>query len=231
MSLFHNITKEIQDKELHSTEDSYITIIKQTKNTIEFFDATDGEEDARTIKLKDPNNITRYYLNKLIIFSDAYKKDKSLFKISKKKLIEYLFANTDKNMLMSVQAIAIITGDEEDTDSIYSDPRIIDGIEDMHDFPMPDQIGLTWWNKDVIILNAQAIQEVAIETNADNYFDNKDEVNIGILCTLLHEIRHTAQNNLWLPKEILSSYSSDPEEDAEQYAILWFEEHKANILR
>lgn len=231
MSLYDTIVADIKKKERQSTDNSYVTIIKHTKHSIEFFDATDGEEDARTFILKDPDTITRNYLNHLVILSDAYKKDKSLFKISKKKLVDYLLTQTDKNMLMSLQAIAIITGDEEDTDSLYLDPRIEDGLENMHDFPRANQIGLTWWDKDIVLINAQAIQEVALESNADGYFNDKDEINIGILNTLLHEIRHVAQNNFWLPEDILSSYSSDPEEDAERYAILWFEQHKTNILR
>ena len=64
-----------------------------------------------------------------------------------------------------------------------------------------------------------------------NETEIKKETSLGIVVTMLHEIRHAAQNNSYLPEEILDLISEDEEVDAEEYARNWFEQYPTYILK
>lgn len=223
---FKKIISEIHFDVNHtSTLDNYVTIQKETEHTISIFDALNGEAEARPYTIRDPKTIDAKYLSSIIRISDEANKLNPT--IDTTKLIAYL-DKLDKNMLMTVQRICFITDDEEENDSIYKDPLFAEGIEAGHGIG-PNQIGVTWWDMDVIVINLKNIKETTEEIVYDEYeFDS--EFNIGILTTIVHEIRHSAQNNMYLPEKYINPISIDPEADAEEYARNWVDTHHESIL-
>ena len=234
-NLFQTIVKNIEYDSLHSTQDNYIVIEEQDNNHITIFDAIDGEINSLTYTIYNPNLINKEYITKRVIFSDDALYKSSLFRLDIEAIIDYLTNKVDKNMLLTIEKIAFVTNEEAEDDSIFKDKNIEEGLLAGHCFPDENDIGLLWWDENIILINTQAIQNNATynlrEMCITNETEIKKETSLGIVVTMLHEIRHAAQNNSYLPEEILDLISEDEEVDAEEYARNWFEQYPTYILK
>ena len=230
MNLFKQICNSIE-KEAQSTADKedYITIEDKNDVSITVFDFMDVEETNRFFTIRNPKHINREYLDSILRISDCVK-DSSV-DLDREKMLDYLDKEVDKDMLMTVQRIVFVTGDEEDEDSLYKDKLISEAqFEAGHDLPFDNLYGVRWWDYDVVVTNIKALKE---ELDSVGIPDNsmEEKLNEGVMVTMLHEIRHCAQANRFLPASVLKPVSYDSEVDAEEYAQGFYERHPADIIK
>lgn len=234
-NLFKSIVKKIEYDALHSTNDNYVTIQEQDDNHITIFDALTGEINSATYTIYNPTIINRKYVEKRILFSDDALQKSSLYPICPEAIIDYISNKVDKHMLLTIEKFVFITDEEEEDDSIYLDKSIENGLIAGHSFPDENTIGIYWIDENIVLVNIKAVQDNAIfalqQLNITNETEYKKETSIGIITTLLHEIRHAAQINSYLPEDILNPISDDDEIDAEEYARTWFEKHPMYVLK
>lgn len=224
--IYKEICKAIfQDEKDTINKEDFITVEDYNERFITVYDEYHGYMNSRRYTIRNPKKIDEKYLSSLILISDDAKKLNPTIDI--KKVIAYL-DKLDKNMLMTVQRICFITNEEEDTDTIYQDELFAEGIEAGHGIN-DNQIGITWWDMDIILINLKAIQEISKEFSYDKY-DFQKEYNLGILTTIVHEIRHCAQENPYLEEKYINPLSIDPEADAEEYARNYVDNHHQSIL-
>lgn len=226
-TLYQRICEDIlaDEKTTADSHDNFIAIEQQDNVSISVYDSMDGYLDGRRYTIRNPEHITKEWLSSIILVSDKAKKLSPA--IDKEKVVCYLDA-LDKNLLMTVRRICFITDEEDEDDSINQDELFSEGIEAGHGIN-DDQVGITWWDMDVILINLKAIKDVSKELAYDEY-EFLREYNTGVLSTLVHEIRHTAQENPYLPEGCLKPVSPFPEEDAEEYARKWVDNHPDYIL-
>ena len=241
MMLFESICKAIEEdeKRTQNRDYGYITIEERDANHITVYDAMDSTDDnpaeERRYTIHNPESMDRDYFSSLVLFSDSAKDFLSELPVDKDSVVDYLNQNMDKNMLMTVDRILFVTDEEEDTDSLFKNERIAEAtFEAGHWFPCNGSIGLTWWDYDIICINVKAIKEVTDDLTKE-YGMTKNEVhkelNYGVLGTLVHEVRHTAQDNPYLPEEILQFKGADKEDDAERYARDWVDTHYREVVK
>ena len=53
----------------------------------------------------------------------------------------------------------------------------------------------------------------------------RDCYNYGFVTTIIHELRHLAQQNPYLPEDVLQQEDEDEEEDAEMFARNFCDDH------
>ena len=243
MSLYDFMRQNIlEDAKLtKDNRDNYIVVEEDDTASISVYDALDGEVNDSRYTIRNPLFINRGHLNFMLRISDSAKQlDCS---VDKDQLLNYLDKKIDKNMLCKLQRILIVTGDEEDTDSLYKDGYIAGAqFEAGHDLPYENQVGLYWKEYDVALVNLKTIVNTAKE-EALVYGDSRErclkEIGIQVAATLVHEFRHSAHSNPYLPKEILNpvikkdnSMDSDEWEDkeCEEYARKWVDLHPPGRL-
>ena len=136
-------------------------------------------------------------------------------------------------MLMTVSRIVFIYDDEADWDELFEDERIGNLLEEQN-FPDDGQLGITWATANICIVHVRNIVEGTqklFETGQLYAWEKAGCINEGILTTIAHEIRHIAQNNPYLPENVLGQSPDDSDEDdAEAFAQNFLEEHSAYCL-
>ena len=89
-----------------------------------------------------------------------------------------------------------------------------------------------WYDACKVFVNIEEIIKVTksmLEEGILYDYEVTDCINQGIIETLIHELRHLAQANPYLPEELLKQ-KGDDEEDAEQYARTFYAENLMNIV-
>lgn len=82
-------------------------------------------------------------------------------------------------------------------------------------------VGLMWYSNQTVLINIGTILNCEKELLDDGTiydWELDDDINAGICKTLVHEIRHLAVANPFLPEEFLGKTVADDEIDAEEYA-------------
>lgn len=178
--------------------------------------------------LHNPKYMKKDFLTKRIFFTEEAKKLE--YSVNVSKLVDWLYANLPKEMYMTLEKLVFCTGSEEELDNLYEDNYFRELLEE-HDLPI-DGLGITWHSAHIVCVNlSEHINTSKDMAENDEIFDHEigEVINYGILTTVIHEIRHLAQGNLYLPEEILQQ-TSDDETDAEEYARKFYAKHPAWIL-
>ena len=236
MSLFKDMCNDIRmdEKKTENDDYEYIMVEEEADDHITVFDSMEGEVDSKRYTIRNPEYMDRDYFRSIVDFSDCAEAYRKEMPIDKEKVVEYLDGHMDKNMLMTVDRILFVTGDEEDDDKIFKNERVAEGaFEAGHWLPDKNQVGLTWWDYDIVCISLKGIREgvdECVNTFRLDKDEERDEINIGVLTTLVHEVRHTAQDNPYLPEKFFGPVSRDKEKDAEEYARDWVERHPFDIL-
>lgn len=139
------------------------------------------------------------------------------------KLPKYIYCNLDK---------IIIINDGEDDDFEEVESVIGRDVLEMHDFPYEGQLGIMWSLANMVVISMDSIKEETekMVEDGDLYdYEATDCINWGLCTTLVHELRHLAQNNPYLPAEILKQ-EGDEEEDAENFANDFCNSHIEYLL-
>lgn len=207
------------------TESMDIKIMSETPYSITVYDNADGIYN-REYTLTDPAHIDRQWLrNRTIITPDITNLE---YKFDIYGLIDQLDATIDKNMLINMDKIIFCTDSDESFD--YLSQSFDTLAEGENDLPY-DMLGIMWHDTSDALINVGEIikttKEMAAADEIENY-EIKSCINRGVIETLVHEIRHLAQANPYLPEEYLCQETDNDEADAEQYARDFFDSHSVN---
>ncbi len=216
--------------------DSYVSIVEQDAKSVTVYDCIDCNEGVpdRSYVIHNPAFMDASYFRSLMRVSDDVKE--LPYRVDLDVLADYMANHTDTVMSSTVQRIVFCTGDEEDEDSLFKDSLLSDSIfEAGHDLPSDGLVGLRWWENDVVLVNLKKIIETSQDVlKADgNRFTEDDlmeELDRGVVVTLLHEVRHCAQENPYLSEERFSRLSFDFEIDAEEYARDCYDRSPVSVI-
>ena len=190
----------------------------------------EDDPDGRTYTIANPDYMTKDVLrDKLIIPKSA---TNSPYRVDADILIDWLYQYLPKPMWLTLNRIVLVYDEEADWDELY-DHSNIGTLLEIHNLPSDAQLGITWATDDIVVVSVAAIVEGSREMLAigELYeFELDGCINHGIITTLIHEIRHVAQNNPYLSIDTLQLLDDDYEEDAEQYARRFCDEHQCYVL-
>lgn len=218
MGLFEEIKQQIHATNDRGYEETRMWIINEARDLITVGDDTGEHPSSYTIY--DPDKIDMKWFTDRIIITDTV--PESGYNIDGDTLAQWLADGIDHKMCMTLNNIVFMYDDDKDWDELsgtdfwdrYEESMSLSGL------PTENQMGLAWYNDQVIFINMKAITNTADEMvrDGDLYdYEKEDCINDQIAMTLAHEIRHLAQQNPYLPEDMLCRLG-DNEKDAEQYA-------------
>lgn len=191
-----------------------IKILQDTKKEIVCYTTKDYFDHF--FQIKNPKCITEKWLKDNIIVTP----DIESF-IHTDHLAHWMITCVPKTMYLTLQKIIIIGDDENAFDYLSQKDETILHTElrsllEEHDLPNENQFGIAWTNNDIIIVSLKNIINETNQMIQEGYlydFEKFDCVNHEVTTTIVHELRHLAQNNPYLHLRY-----KDIEKDAEQYA-------------
>lgn len=223
---FEMIQTAVQ-KDIDAGEPIYVL----EKSDSDFVIVDDTMNRGRAIRYCHHDKITANWLEERILISSTAKQH--THSIDPCALAEYLSHAVDRNILQTLEYIVIVADAEQDWDEFFP------VLEDRHGNPilevcaLPDegQLGISWVEYQIVVVNLEEIVATAKVLCADMFSDFETEVNIGVLTTVLHELFHLAQNDPYVSEEVFDGLPKDVEEQAETWAINTFEEYGGYILK
>lgn len=190
-----------------------IEILKQDDNGIFIVD-TEGV--TRDYPLWNPDTMDESWMRSRILATPA-----AASKLNTEVIAKWIIQSIPKPMYFNLQRIVFVDDPENDFDWLMQNntENFADLLEE-HDLPSENQLGVLWWSASILVISIQHIERVTEEMIADGLlyeWEKWETIEHGILTTMVHEIRHLAQSNPYLPDEILQQ-TKDDETDAEMYA-------------
>ena len=152
---------------------------------------------------------------------------------------KWLHKNLEKFFYCTLERIIFVGGgddatDDQDFDYLYFlDNDIASNLEE-HSLPSSNMLGISWITANTAVVHVGNVIRTTKEMvdDGDLYdWEEHDVVNEGVAVSVVHELRHLAQNNPYIPEESFRQISADPETDAEQFARNFFDKHPAQIMR
>ncbi len=185
-------------------------ILDEGDDFIEYEDETAYGYHCR---YEDMDNITKDWIRDRIVVSSSIKK------LDIDDIAAFVFENIPRNIYRTLHRLVFIRDDEADFEEFEEQLESITGypLLEVHDFPENGQIGIAWVIDCTAVVHLGNIEKVIdrqIECGDLEEWEKQDELDIGIKSTIAHELRHLAQNDLYLE----SDFAEDEEEDAEQFA-------------
>ena len=214
MNLFERIKSSI--KEDVSLDEDLIQILEETDSKICVYDDFDGY--GREYTITNPLTINENWIKEKIIITKSV--SKTGYIINTDLITKWLLENLDKNMYLTLENIVIMNDSEEDFDELPLIDEKFSELLEVNNLPDENLVGLMWYYYQIVFVNIGTIVNTTKEMLevGDLYeWEEKDTINSGIISTLVHEIRHLAQANPYLPEDVLNQ-KSDDETDAEDYA-------------
>ena len=216
--------KQIILNSLKELED--IVILHEEAESISLFDEANGKELTYYFnEYVTPKNLAkRVYVSRLI--PENYK---GIF--DKGRIVDALLNKIDRNCLLTMNALFIIhdnEGDEEDFEDNKDRIALMEhvGGDEYASEVGLGNIGVTWWEKNICIINAARIiatsQDTCEELDGNDYYVQK-ETEIGMWTTIIHELRHLLlDTNIILPED---EYPVElaVEEAVEEYCRAYYE--------
>ena len=209
--ILFNIIEDVREER---KGDGLLDIIHVSKKSVEVMDDIDF---SRTYEIYNPDYMDLNFINDRVIISKSVQDSK--FPINRQVLCEWIYKNIPKYIYMNLQKIIFVYDNDEDYDELTS--LIDEDILETNSLPFENILGIEWHSDDIVVVS---VKNIETETNQMLLRGDleKEEVetciNNGIMTTLVHELRHLAQNNLYLPERILKQ-TQDDEEDAESFAL------------
>lgn len=189
--------KEDEDVEFESTVPCFGV------TTTYIFDNNDGKE----IAFACPEEMTKKWLKEKIHVQTKI----PVGKIDLDGIVDILFDNADKNLFVTLEDIWIVWDDEG-----LSEIENATGDEYANYIINEDMVGVMWFQRNSIVINLQAIYNIANEIAYDEYSIER-EVSIGLICTIVHELRHLMLDTNIILSEEDYPVSESAEEKVENY--------------
>lgn len=205
--------------------DEYVKILKNTQNGITVYDQMEYPFD-RTYTITHPKKMTQKWLADRIIVTPSANK----FNLHTENVIKWIHKNLLKCFYCTLNYIVFL-GDDEKAEFNYlqSYNEFFSRAVIEHDLPrVVEQLGVNWFSDACVIISLGNIFAGTDEMLADGCIRQNeiDECNNhGVAETLIHELRHLAQANPYIPKEVFRQRHQDLEEDAEIFAREFCEKH------
>lgn len=141
------------------------------------------------------------------------------YSINKRALAEYLWDFCDKNAFITMDELVVIWSEPEDpetfepSDFVDSElSRLYDRFGDEYAFEISAcLLGQLWFERNIAVVNmgeiVRAARSIAEENSdicaCDPYFSFENQVEVGFLTTIIHELRHLQMDtNIFLPEDI-----------------------------
>ena len=210
-------------------EDEYVAIEEENGDGITVYDITDYPFD-RTYTIASPKVMTKKWLRDRIVVTPSAKN----MGIDVNTVADWLHKNLEKRFYSTLQYI-VFCGDDEEGDFDYLrdlNDFFYSALEE-HDLPSDSQIGINWFSASCVIIH---VGNIFIGTRkmieSGEIYDWEENLcnNQGVAETLVHEIRHLAQSNPYIPDEFFGSLDPNPEEDAEIFARRFYDRHPVQLV-
>ena len=216
--------KKVREEELDCDSGEFIELYSVSHKNVEVMDMTDYPF-SNVLTIHNPKYMDKEFLRKRIQFTKSASNYSGEFKINQEKLLDWLYRNIPKHIYMSLERIVITNDSEKDFDELYEDDFMRDVFLAGHDLPDEDGhcFGINFTEFSILAISIKAIEksvykEAEIDKLYGMHHDEKYDFNRQLLLTIIHELRHLAQHNIFLPENILNQIDDDDEYDAEQFA-------------
>ena len=196
-------------------DEGEVEILSQTQKRITIWDSA-GYGKELTFYFKE--YFTYGSISRRVYVSPYIPKPyKSTF--NKKLIVDALLNKIDTNCLLTMKALFIIY-DDRDRERLMA----LTNDEYALEIGM-DLVGVTWWERNICIVNANEIIAVAKEVHGDDKHYLQQEVEIGLGTTIIHELRHLLlDTNILLPEDEYPIELAS-EEMVEEYCRNFYENH------
>ena len=233
------VRNAIRDARAAAAEDCngcYLDIENVSHKCIEVMDWYNHDLD-RNYTITNPDYINLDWLKERLVVTKSV--SELNYQIDTDALMGYINQFFPKELLTTLNRIVICNDGEKDFDELYNNPDFGDMVEicDLPDADGDRYLGIYWFEFNVVVVNLGGIINCAKASLAEDIADGfafesdvVDDVNRNVIVTLVHELRHLAQGNPYLPKEFLQQ-ESDKEEDAEEFARNLVDEHNRYVLK
>lgn len=161
------------------------------------------------------------------------------YQVDKSLLADYLWNVCDRNAFITLDQIVVIWSEPEDPET-FDPPEFVDSeskrlykeIGDEYALEIgSDLLGQLWFERNIVVVNmgeiVRASEDIAKE-NSDlysPYFSLENQVLVGFLTTVIHELRHLQlDGNILLSEDDYPLYLGS-EEEVEAYCREAFEGH------
>ena len=216
-SIYKKMRKMIEE-DMDLAYDNEMSIISEDENHITIWDYYNDDIDRNYVK------------DRIILTKSA----SETIDLDVDSLCDYLCEHA-KNTLINLEEIIFISDYDEDFEELYKrkDGYNWSDILETNDLPSDGMLGMMWFERSMVVINIGEILKATEEMAKNGEIYPKDvpeEFNIGIVTTLLHELRHLEQANPYIPAIEFDQISMDPETDAEEYARYCFDMYPVSIL-
>lgn len=193
-----------------------VKILKATRKSLVVEDLTEYD---RILEITNPELIDKEWIKQKIVVTPGAN---SLgYNLDVDEIASYLASNVKRNYMVTLDGIVFCDGSNKDWEYLHSLNDEYKRQAEVNAFPNHKVIGIFWYDSSKVLVNVEAIVKstnLMIKNGELEEWEKEDVINEGLMMTLLHEIRHLAQANPYLPEEILNQEYEDNEIDAEEYA-------------
>ena len=158
--------------------------------------------------------------------------------VDKRALAEYLWSFCDRNAFITLDKLVVIWSEPDDVDTLepsdFVDEQLLALYEEYSDeyaFEIGQGVlGQLWFERNVAVVNmgeiVRAAREIEQENSdlGDSWFSFENQVEIGFLTTVIHELRHLQLDTNFLLPEDTYPVEWASEEAVEDYCRIAFEE-------
>lgn len=227
--LFQNMKSDIKDSEKTHNDDCFY-ILSETADTITVYDNF-FSKISKEYTITDTDSINKQWIrDKIIVTKSANALD---IKIDTDKIAEFL-NSVDKYLLMTLNDIVFCADTDKDYDELADINDEWNDRLQVSNLPDENLIGIMWYEFNTVCINMAAVIETINDMLKDGQiydWERHDAINRGIGETLIHELRHLAQVNPFIPEKILRTLDNNDEIDAERYCIIVCEEKLPYLLQ
>lgn len=171
------------------------------------------DEDAKYIPVRFLENFSPEALAGLIHISSDIP---SAYQVDKSALAQYLWSTCDKNAFITLEELVVIWSEPDNPETFEpsgfvdeQSARLYKKYCDEYAYEIgSDVLGQLWFERNTVLVNMGEIirtaKEIANENKAipDPYFSFENQVDVGFLTTVLHELRHLQMDtNIFLPED------------------------------
>lgn len=208
--------------------------VEETKEGLNVFDATDAPFEHEFTITKPSKMSLNWLKERIVVTPSAFEQGFDL-----DETVAWIHMNLPKFIYSSLDRLIFVGGmddvaEEKDFDYLCNlDSEIANHLEE-HDLPADDQLGINWFSANTCVVHIGHIIN-ATKDMVDNgilyKWEEADCINHGVATSIIHELRHLAQSNIYIPIQIIQPKGKGLEEDAENYAWDFFEAHPVCLMK
>lgn len=186
-----------------------VTIPSQLEGTRTVFDG--GDILCKEVTFTPEENMSEEWFWKKTHVQTMPKSN--LYEIDFKRICDFVFSHCPKEMFTTLEALFFVFNEDglrelaEYTGDEY-------GLECIN---MDEQIGLMWYEKNIVIINVGLIQQTS-EEMADEITPASEHICDGIIMTIVHGMRHLMLRTNFLLTDEECPVEEESEDAVEEYA-------------